>query len=108
MVDRPVMSSADWIAEGTVNLLAVSGQLRSVCKNCRHEVQPEEVARRCRQAISYAEYQFPPEVISYAVWLYYRFPLSLRMVEELLAARGIEATRAGGIVGCSPQGFLAR
>ncbi|KVP51552.1 IS6 family transposase, partial [Burkholderia ubonensis] len=29
---------------------------------------------------------------SYAVWLYYRFPLSLRMVEELLAARGIELT----------------
>jgi len=29
-------------------------------------------------------------VISYAVWLYYRFPLSLRMVEELLAARGID------------------
>jgi len=31
-------------------------------------------------------------VIGYAVWLYYRFPLSLRMVEELLAARGIELT----------------
>jgi putative transposase len=35
---------------------------------------------------------FPPDVISYAVWLYYRFSLSLRMVEELLAARGIELT----------------
>ena len=34
--------------------------------------------------ISYAGYRFPPDVISYAVWLYYRFPLSLRMVEELL------------------------
>ncbi|SER72998.1 putative transposase [Azotobacter beijerinckii] len=43
-------------------------------------------------AISYAGYRFPPEVIGYAVWLYYRFPLSLRMVEELLAARGIELT----------------
>lgn len=42
--------------------------------------------------ISYASYRFPPDVISYAVWLYYRFPLSLRMVEELLAARGIELT----------------
>jgi putative transposase len=31
-------------------------------------------------------------VISYAVWLYFRCPLSLRMVEEMLAARGIEAT----------------
>jgi len=28
-------------------------------------------------------------VISYAVWLYFRFPLSLRMVEEMLALRGI-------------------
>ena len=43
-------------------------------------------------AITYAGYRFPPEVISYAVWLYYRFPLSLRMVEEMLAARGIEVT----------------
>jgi putative transposase len=42
--------------------------------------------------ISYAGYRFPRDVISYAVWLYYRFPLSLRMVEELLAARGIDLT----------------
>jgi len=42
--------------------------------------------------LSYVGYRFPPDVISYAVWLYYRFPLSLRMVEELLAARGIELT----------------
>jgi putative transposase len=37
----------------------------------------------------YVGYRFPPEVISHAVWLYFRFPLSLRMVEEMLAARGI-------------------
>jgi putative transposase len=37
----------------------------------------------------YAGHRFPPEVISHAVWLYFRFPLALRMVEELLAARGI-------------------
>jgi putative transposase len=43
-------------------------------------------------AISYAGYRFPPDAISYAVWLYYRFPLSLRMVEELPAARGIDLT----------------
>jgi putative transposase len=40
--------------------------------------------------ISFKGYRFPPDSISYAVWLYYRFPLSLRMVEEMLAARGIE------------------
>ena len=37
----------------------------------------------------YAGYRYPPEIISHAVWLYFRFPLSLRMVEEMLAARGI-------------------
>src|ERR687885_919436 len=37
----------------------------------------------------YAGHRFPVEVISHAVWLYFRFPLSLRMVEEMLAARGI-------------------
>ena len=37
----------------------------------------------------YAGYRFPPEIIGHAVWLYFRFPLSLRMVEEMLAARGI-------------------
>ena len=47
-------------------------------------------------AISYAGYRFPPELISYAVWLYFRFALSLRMVEEMLAARGIEVTVRNG------------
>ena len=37
----------------------------------------------------YSAYRFPAEIISHAVWLYFRFPLGLRMVEELLAARGI-------------------
>ena len=40
----------------------------------------------------YRRHRFPPEVISYGVWLYFRFPLSLRMVEEMLAARGICVT----------------
>ena len=37
----------------------------------------------------YAGHRFPAEVISHAVWLYFRFPLGLRMVEEMLAARGV-------------------
>ena len=37
----------------------------------------------------YSGHRFPAEVIRQAVWLYFRFPLSLRMVEEMLAARGI-------------------
>jgi putative transposase len=42
--------------------------------------------------LSYAGYRFPAEVISHAVWLYFRFPLSLRTVEEMLAARGISVS----------------
>jgi putative transposase len=40
----------------------------------------------------YAGHRYPAEIISYAIWLYFRFPLSLRMVEEMLAARGISVT----------------
>src|ERR1700746_3253929 len=40
----------------------------------------------------YAGHRYPAEIISYAVWLYFRFPLSLRMVEEMLAARGVSVT----------------
>jgi putative transposase len=39
--------------------------------------------------VSYKRHRFPPEIIAHAVWLYYRFPLSLRLVEEMLAERGI-------------------
>ena len=39
--------------------------------------------------ISYARHQFPAEIIRHAVWLYLRFTLSYRDVEELLAERGI-------------------
>jgi len=41
---------------------------------------------------SYKGYRFPAEIISHAVWLYYRFALSYRDVEELMAARGIQLT----------------
>lgn len=37
----------------------------------------------------YRRHRFPAEVIAHAVWLYFRFPLSLRMVEDMLAARGV-------------------
>ncbi len=40
----------------------------------------------------YAGHRYPTEIISHAVWLYFRFTLSFRDVEELLAARGIVVT----------------
>ena len=42
--------------------------------------------------ISYKRHRFPPDVIRHAVWLYFRFTLSLRDVEALLAERGIEVS----------------
>ena len=40
-------------------------------------------------ALSYKRHRFPPAIIAHAVWLYFRFPLSLRLVEEMLLERGI-------------------
>jgi putative transposase len=42
---------------------------------------------------SYKRHRFPPDIISYAVWLYYRFNLSYRDIEDLLAERGISVSR---------------
>ena len=42
--------------------------------------------------IVYSRDRFPPDVIQYAVWLYARFALSYRDVEDLLAERGIEVS----------------
>ena len=41
------------------------------------------------QPISYARHRFPPDIIRHAVWLYLRFTLSYRDVEDLLAERGL-------------------
>jgi putative transposase len=56
-----------------------------------------DVTRLSRQwgrmrPISFARHRFPPEVIRQAVWLYFRFTLSFRDVEDLMAARGIEVS----------------
>jgi putative transposase len=40
----------------------------------------------------YKRYRFPSEIIQYAVWLYHRFNLSHRDIEDLLAERGINVT----------------
>ena len=42
---------------------------------------------------TYKRHRFPPDIISYAVWLYYRFNLSHRDIEDLLAERGITVSR---------------
>jgi transposase-like protein len=42
--------------------------------------------------VSYKRHRFPPEVIQHAVWLYFRFTLSFRDVEDLLAERGLDVS----------------
>ena len=40
----------------------------------------------------YRRHRFPPEIISHCVWLYFRFCLSYRDVEEMMAVRGVQLT----------------
>ena len=40
----------------------------------------------------YHGYRFPPEIIGYCVWLYFRFSVSYRNIEELMAERGVTVT----------------
>jgi putative transposase len=47
---------------------------------------------RLGQVLSFKRFRYPPDVIRQAVWLYFRFTLSLRDVEGLLAARGVEVS----------------
>ena len=51
--------------------------------------------------LCYRRHRFPVEIIQHAVWLYFRFPLSFRDVEDLLAERGIdvsyESVRRGSV-----------
>ena len=49
-------------------------------------------AGRMAMTISFARHQFPPEMIRHAVWLYVRFTLSYRDVEDLLAERGLDVS----------------
>jgi putative transposase len=65
---------------GIVNL---SGS-HSVCQSCRMDTSAA--------ATKYKNHRFPVEIISHAVWLYFRFCLSFRDVEEVLFERGVGVT----------------
>lgn len=55
---------------------------------------------------TYKHQRFPPDIISYAVWLYYRFNLSHRDIEDLLAERGITVSREAIRLWCIKFGRL--
>ena len=55
---------------------------------------------------TYKRHRFPPDIISYAVWLYYKFNLSHRDIEDLLAERGITVSRESIRLWCIKFGTL--
>ncbi|MCP4045425.1 MAG: IS6 family transposase [Gammaproteobacteria bacterium] len=55
---------------------------------------------------TYKRHRFPPEIISYAVWLYYRFNLSHRDIEDLLAECGITVSREANRLWCIKFGAI--
>ena len=55
---------------------------------------------------TYKRHRFPPDIISYAVWLYYRFNLSHRDIEDLLAERGNTVSRESIRLWCIKFGAL--
>ena len=55
---------------------------------------------------TYKRHRFPPDIISYAVWLYYRFNLSHRDIEDLLAERGITVSREAIRLWCIKFGVI--
>mgnify|MGYP003111738178 CR=1 FL=1 len=55
---------------------------------------------------TYKRHRFPPDIISYAVWIYYRFNLSHRDVEDLLAERGVIVTRESIRLWCIKFGAM--
>ena len=55
---------------------------------------------------AYKRHRFPADIISYAVWLYYRFNLSHRDIEDLLAERGITVSRESIRLWCIKFGAI--
>ena len=55
---------------------------------------------------TYKRHRFPPEMISYAIALYYRFNLSHRDIEDLLAERGITVSREAIRLWCIKFGLI--
>jgi putative transposase len=55
---------------------------------------------------TYKRHRFPPDIISYAVWLYYRINLSHRDIEDLLAERGITVSREAIRLWCIKFGAI--
>ena len=78
-------------SEGTSEPAGSAAQCGRHCHGKWRQVLAPRSICGC-QAISYARHQFPPAVIQHAVWVYLRFTLSYRDVEDLLAERGLDVS----------------
>ena len=66
------------------------------------------IKRNCwmkRSTTMYKRHRFPPEIIQYAVWIYHRFSLSHRDIEDLLAERGITVSYESIRLWCNKFGL---
>src|SRR5271163_3301417 len=80
--------------------MLASGCRPMIRTNCRSSTQPIGFVTRtvahceltCKMTNDNHRHHFPPEIIQHAVWLYVRFTLSYRDVEDLLAERGVDVS----------------
>jgi hypothetical protein len=81
----PRRNAREGMDEGAVSLTLTSLQRKARGRLLEQGLIPP---------ISFKRHRFPSDVIRHAVWLYFRFSLSLMDVEEMLARRGIEVSGA--------------
>jgi transposase-like protein len=72
-----------------IGISALGDRLR---RHCHANGERLSLVVRLLMTISLSRHQFPPEIIRHAVWLYLRFTLSYRDVEDLLAERGLDVS----------------
>jgi transposase-like protein len=89
------MLSGSTIVSISATVMLKIGTDKLMVRNCKN-----------RRMNTYRRHRFPPDIISYAVWLYYRFNLSHRDIEDLLAERGIIVSRESIRLWCIKFGAL--
>ena len=97
------------MSSARVNLISFCGQAFLLATGIVNLLSPQTVCQSCAMntlsaPTKYKHHRFPVEIISHAVWLYFRFCLSFRDVEELLGERGVSVTSEAIRKWCSKFG----
>ena len=73
----------------------VEGDPRESCRHCHVGEcgRPGRIRGVTTATPSYKGHRYPVEIINHCVWLYFRFPLSFREVDELMLVRGVAVSR---------------